>query len=228
MPTNATQTFSPRPPLQLTAQANLAVPPLFPPPTTSSQPSAQQQRDFQPSPIPLISNNHGLAALAAQSTPASEFDPVLLTKSDVLADAEINAKIKRQRTQFEKDLREQFEKKRLEARKKPSPSEAKPDFDIPAILAQVLEALKPPQPKDDPSATDSFDENSFYSSRAPDSTPERGPPSLSPQQDDEDGEVADAPSGARVQSAVMGAPLDADADDDSYVPRERDAMDIDD
>ncbi len=143
----------------------------------------------------------------------SEFNPVLLTKSDDLLRAEIA--LKRQR--LEKVLRDQFEQKRLDSRKKPAPAEAKPDFDAVALLAKVLETTKTTAAKDD-SASDSFDENSLYSSRAPDSTPERGAPS--PSQADEDELAADAPPGHRVQSAVMGAPLNADADDDGYAPPE--------
>jgi hypothetical protein len=179
---------------QLTAQTSLA-PPL-------SQTSSQQ-RDLQRSPI----------ASGSTAVPSSEFNPVLLTKSDDLVRAEIV--LKRQR--LEKALKEQFEQKRLDARKKPAPAEAKPDFDIPALLAKAVAATKPESNKNDADDNDSFDENSFYSSRAPDSTPERGAVSASDQEIDDDGPV-DAPTGPRVQSAVMGAPLDADADDE-YSPR---------
>ncbi|ETN42506.1 uncharacterized protein HMPREF1541_01663 [Cyphellophora europaea CBS 101466] len=181
---------------QLTAQANLAVP-------SSSQ---QSIREIQPSPTTAITTG-------ASVPPASEFNPVLLTKSDDLVRAE--TVLKRQR--LEKALKEQFEQKRLDARKKPAPAEAKPDFDIPALVSKAVAASKPAiSPKDEAEDNDSFDENSFYSSRAPDSTPERG--ARSPSQEAEDGLTTDAPSGAHVQSAVMGAPLDADADDE-YSPR---------
>ena len=155
---------------------------------------------------------------ASLSTPrppasASEFNPVLLTKSDDLLRAEVAL----QRQRLEKVLRDQFEQKRLDSRKKPAPAEAKPDFDAAALLAKAVESTKSMAAKDD-SASDSFDENSFYSSRAPDSTPERGAPS--PSQADEDEVAADATSGHRVQSAVMGAPLNVNLDDDGYVPPE--------
>ncbi|EXJ81787.1 hypothetical protein A1O1_07852 [Capronia coronata CBS 617.96] len=143
-------------------------------------------------------------APVSSSQPASnvsEFDPVLLTKSDDLVRAEFQ--LKRQR--LEKALRDQFEHKRQDARKKPAPSEAKPDFDLPAILAKVLDATKPPSSKEDADGSDSVDANSFYSSRAPDSTPENGPQSSSA----EDGEEVEAyePPGPPVVSAVMGSPL---------------------
>ncbi|RMD42274.1 hypothetical protein DV735_g2841, partial [Chaetothyriales sp. CBS 134920] len=148
----------------------------------------------------------------------SEINPILLEKSKDLVQAEL--RIQRQR--LEKTLKEQFEQKRREARRRPPPSEAKPDFDLSAILAKVVEELKPAAAgKEDGEGSDSFDENSFYSSRAPDSTPERAPPSPSPRVEEEDND-ADAPSGPRMQSAVMGAPLDAEQDDGQspqYVPR---------
>jgi hypothetical protein len=208
VPEHALRNISPRL-SQLTTQASLAVPPTFPTSTTPSQASTQLQPVRCPSPAvngTSLSTSHPPGAV-------SEFDPVLLTKSDDLLRAEIV--LKRQR--LEKMLRDQFEQKRLDTRKKPAPAEAKPDFDAASLLAKAVGATKTTT-KDDADASDSFDENSFYSSRAPDSTPERGAPS--PSQEDEDDFAADAPSGHRVQSAVMGAPLNADADDDGYVPPE--------
>lgn len=180
---------------QLTSQTSLAVPPI--PQNAASQPAS---RDLQRSP-------------AVQSTPASEINPILLTKSDDLVRAE--TVLKRQR--LEKALREQFEAKRQDARKRPAPAEAKPDFDLPAILAKATGIAKTDSTKDDGEASDSFDENSLYSSRAPDSTPERGAPSPSPDAGAGD-QTVDATARSRIQSAVMGAPLDADADDE-YSPR---------
>lgn len=208
VPAHALRNFSPRL-SQLTTQASLAIPTTFPTSTTLAQPSTQQQSDDRHSPAVMG------ASLSTPQPPASvsEFNPVLLTKSDDLLRAEIA--LKRQR--LEKTLRDQFEQKRLDSRKKPAPAEAKPDFDAAALLAKALESTKSTTAKVD-SASDSFDENSFYSSRAPDSTPERGAPSPSPA--DEDELAADAASGQRVQSAVMGAPLNADADDDGYAPPE--------
>lgn len=78
------------------------------------------------------------------------------------------------RQQAEKVLKEQQEQKRAAGRNKPPPEEAKPDFDVADILAQVLAAemdtmlLTAADERQSPS--DSFDENSFYSSKAPDSS----------------------------------------------------------
>lgn len=110
--------------------------------------------------------------------PASELDPIFLTKSDDLVRAEIQL----QRQRVERVLREQLEQKRIDARHKPSVAEAKPDFDVADVLTKAL-ALVNPVAFDEPrgvnnnengSASDSFDENSFYSSKAPDSTPRDG------------------------------------------------------
>ncbi|KAJ9605561.1 hypothetical protein H2200_010218 [Cladophialophora chaetospira] len=204
----------------------------------SQTPSTFSQNQLHvPSPFSATASPHRLAAatqsnkredestpqnkpngvpVSAASQPASsvsEFDPILLTKSDDLVRAE--TLLKRQR--LEKALRDQFENKRADARKKPAPAEAKPDFDLPTIFARITGAAKSPSSKDEEEATDSVNEDEFYSSRAPDSTPE-GPPSESP--DEADVEQADQPSGPRVVSAVMGAPLYPDIDErmPAYVP----------
>lgn len=108
------------------------------------------------------------------ATTPSGINPVLLTKSDDL----IRAETALQRQRLERQLRDQFEQKRLDFRKRPAPNEAKPDFDISALLAKALETVKPvslsKHEPDKEGEDDSVDENSFYSSRAPDSTPERG------------------------------------------------------
>ena len=226
VPAHALRNFSPRPP-QPNSQSSLAVPSPFPATVSPNQLAIQQPNHAAASPSPLPAS---VAFVRPQSSvPAtSDFDPVLLEKSNDLLQAEI--KIKRQR--LEKTLKEQFEQKRLEARRRPAPSEAKPDFDVSTILAKVLEELKPSSAKEDADASDSFDENSFYSSKAPDSTPERGRPSPSQNGDEEDID-ADAPSGPRMQSAVMGAPLHAKQDhgpSPHFVPREphNEMMDVDD
>lgn len=203
-----------------------------PPPQSVAAASPSQLND--PPPFPLsVSPNHRAAAQsnreedstqaqtkpnglpAASSQPASnvsEFDPVLLTKSDDLVRAE--TQLKRQR--LEKALKEQFEQRKSDARKKPAPAEAKPDFDLPAVFARVTDAAKSHSSKEEGDASDSFDEDTFYSSKAPDSTPD-GPRSNSV--DDADEVQADEPSGPRVVSAVMGSPLYHDAEDD--IPQSR-------
>jgi hypothetical protein len=107
---------------------------------------------------------------------ASGIDPIFLTKSDELVRQETVF----QRSRLEKQLREQFEKKKSDARNRPHPEEVKPEINISAILTKVMDTIKPlatTNPSDSAghaSPSDSFDENSLYSSRAPDSTPEEG------------------------------------------------------
>ena len=109
----------------------------------------------------------------------SGIDPIFLEKADVVLSAEL--KLRRQR--LERKLREQIEKKRNDARHKTPLQEAKPDFDVSDVLEKALEITRPVAfedqrgDNDNVSASDSFDENSFYSSKAPDSTPRDRAPS---------------------------------------------------
>lgn len=108
--------------------------------------------------------------------PISKIDPIFLTKSDDLVRAELQL----QRQRVERILREQLEQKRQESRQKAAVQDAKPDFDVSDVLNQALELVKPASVNDistsngtGVTSSDSFDENSFYSSRAPDS-PQHG------------------------------------------------------
>lgn len=102
--------------------------------------------------------------------PASGLDPIFLTKSDDLVRAEIQL----QRRRIENSLQEQFERSKNEAKQK-TVLEARSDLDVTEILNKALEIVKPlPSPvepvvHDAVIPSDSVDENSLYSSRAPDS-----------------------------------------------------------
>ncbi|KAM5446138.1 hypothetical protein MaudCBS49596_006824 [Microsporum audouinii] len=118
---------------------------------------------------------------ASTPKPTSEIDPIFLTKSDDL----IRAETQLQRQRLERALRDHAEQKRVEERQKPPLQELKPDFDVSDVLNRALEIVKPLPPIYDQDhyvsvdgdgdrvngdvAGDSFDENSYYSSRAPDS-----------------------------------------------------------
>ena len=191
------------------SQNQLNVPSPFPTAASPNRLAAAAQSNKREDDTAQAQNKPNGVPVPATTQPASntsEFDPVLLTKSDGLVRAE--TQLKRQR--LEKALKEQFEQKRADARKKPAAAEAKPDFDLPAIFARATGTAKSPSAKDGEEHTDSVDEDAFYSSRAPDSTPE-GPPSESPDEADE--EQADESSGPRAVSAVMGAPLYPDTED---------------
>ncbi|RAK96399.1 uncharacterized protein BO80DRAFT_429132 [Aspergillus ibericus CBS 121593] len=111
--------------------------------------------------------------------PASEIDPIFLTKSDDLVRAELQL----QRQRVERVLREQLDQKRQEFRQKAALQDAKPDFDVSDVLVKAFEMVNPSPSIDAPGAgepSDSFDENSFYSSRAPDSPQHGEQPRQSP------------------------------------------------
>ncbi|KAG0161037.1 hypothetical protein PDIDSM_8570 [Penicillium digitatum] len=111
------------------------------------------------------------------SKPTSEIDPIFLTKSDDLIRAELHL----QRQRLERALRDQVEFRKQEAKQRPAVQDTKPDFDVSEVFKQALEAVKPVSLSDASeangpggAASDSFDDNSFYSSRAPDSPPQTG------------------------------------------------------
>ncbi|KAI0020574.1 hypothetical protein F4780DRAFT_741998 [Xylariomycetidae sp. FL0641] len=118
--------------------------------------------------IPGMSSN--FAAGAGQT----KINPVLLEKSDGL----IKAEFQLQRQRVEKLLKEQLDQQRAAAKNASHPSDQIPDFDIADILAKartLVQATAPPPnaapaadaslPANQSDASDSFDENTFYSSQ---------------------------------------------------------------
>lgn len=102
------------------------------------------------------------------SKPISEIDPIFLTKSDDLVRAEIQL----QRQRVERTLRDQLEQKKQENKQKPAIQDTKPEFNVSDVLHRALQVVRPVSLSDPSEANgDSFDDNSFYSSRAPDSPP---------------------------------------------------------
>ena len=98
----------------------------------------------------------------------SGIDPVLLTKSDDLIRAEIH--LKRQR--IEKQLRDSVDQRRQSTRRD-ADSESTTLLDLPEILQKAWEVVKPvsglsPATNPQTAASDSFDENSYYSSQVND------------------------------------------------------------
>ena len=176
VPTNAVRKVSPR----ATQTPSQTLPPV--PPSTAPQylgvqlPGLQLNNSTEHAPTKPLNMPNGTPSGPRSDLPASaafELDPIFLTKPDVLVRAE--AQLHRQR--IERALREQLEGKKKDARHKTSPQEAKPDFDVSDVLSKALEIAKPVTfenphaTNENGSASDSFDENSFYSSKAPDSTP---------------------------------------------------------
>ncbi|KAJ5329868.1 hypothetical protein N7452_010258 [Penicillium brevicompactum] len=103
--------------------------------------------------------------------PTSEINPIFLTKSDDLLRAEQQL----QRQRLERALRDQVELQKKESRQRPAVQDTKPEFDVSEVFKQALEVVKPVSLSDPSESSgpgdDSFDDNSFYSSRAPDSPP---------------------------------------------------------
>ena len=98
---------------------------------------------------------------------ATQFDPLLLTKSDVL----VRAELQQQRQRIEKTLREELEHRRT-ASKTTQPAEQEADLDLPDILAKALTLVQATAPPADAElaanssdSSDSFDNNTFYSSQ---------------------------------------------------------------
>ncbi|KAE8144774.1 hypothetical protein BDV25DRAFT_166104 [Aspergillus avenaceus] len=183
------------PPISSQAQGKVADRP------GSSIGSAPQSASTPTKPASALGTNAAEAPSGATGIPrivpkpTSEIDPIFLTKSDDLVRAELQL----QRQRVERTLREQLEQKRQESRQKASIQDAKPDFDVSDVLNKAFEMVKPSPSVDAPvngAPSDSFDENSFYSSRAPDS-PQQGDqqkqPSPAPQSNSDE-PVAEAPA----------------------------------
>ena len=171
---------APQPPQKTAPSVPLPVPsfnhPVLPP---APAPPAHQLPGLHlsssvPDLAPTYKSLHGSSFQRSTPTkaPVSELDPIFLTKADALVRAEIQL----QRRRAERTLREQSEQKKADARHKPSLAEAKPDFDVAEVLTQAMALVKPEvidapnAAHENASASDSFDENSFYSSKAPDSS----------------------------------------------------------
>ncbi|KAL4803488.1 hypothetical protein BDV18DRAFT_144854 [Aspergillus unguis] len=146
---------------------------------SASSPSKAANHQVASTAKPVISPNSDIrngqsSATASRNIAkhASEIDPIFLEKSDDLVRAEIQL----QRQRVEREIREQVELKKQEGKQKVSIQDVTPDFDVSDVLSRALELVKPSPGPDAPgqtAASDSFDENSFYSSRAPDS-PQHG------------------------------------------------------
>ncbi|KAI9757240.1 MAG: hypothetical protein M4579_003540 [Chaenotheca gracillima] len=113
--------------------------------------------------LPAAQHSPGAFEPGLQRAASSRIDPVLLTKSDDLIKAELQ--LRRQR--IERSLKDQVDRQRTGSKLKPSTEDTVPDFDVSAVLTLAQELVKPLSPEvHQPTTTsDSFDENSFYSSQ---------------------------------------------------------------
>ncbi|KAL8669667.1 MAG: hypothetical protein Q9168_005751 [Polycauliona sp. 1 TL-2023] len=105
---------------------------------------------------------------------SSGIDPIFLTKSDVLLRAETQQK----RQRLERVLAEQVKEKQASSKHKSFDLDDLPEFNVTEVLRKAQELVKPIKftessgANGNASASDSFDENTFYSSQMNDSTPE--------------------------------------------------------
>lgn len=106
-----------------------------------------------------------VSSISTKSVKTSEINPILLEKSDDL----IKAEIQLQRQRLERALREQMDQHRLAQKALLQTSESLPNFDLTDVLQKALAIVHPATaPEVEPSVgagSDSFDENSFYSSQ---------------------------------------------------------------
>lgn len=146
-----------------------------PPPATSSKPVRKNAPVYesanptsQSSDSTFAANASSTPSIRVASKPTSTIDPIFLTKSDDLVKAERQL----QRQRLERALRDQVELQKKESKQRPAVQDTKPPFDVSDVFKRALEIVKPAS-FNDPSdysgpGEDSFDDNSFYSSRAPD------------------------------------------------------------
>ncbi|KAL8837236.1 MAG: hypothetical protein Q9170_002609 [Blastenia crenularia] len=126
-------------------------------------------------PKPPSAQFHTPANAPSVATGGSGIDPIFLTKSDVLLKAETQQK----RQRIERVLADQVKEKHALSKQKASDQDDLPDFNVTEVLRKAQELVKPVKFADisgangNASASDSFDENTFYSSQMNDSTPER-------------------------------------------------------
>ena len=144
--------------------------------TASSTVKAPTQKDG-----PGKSTQAGVASATASdappttsSGPASGIHPIFLTKSDVLVRAELQQK----RQRLERSLDEQLSQKRASARQNVLEEYALPEFNVTEVFRKAQEIVKPIRltvrnaANRVTSSSDSFDENTFYSSQM--NTPSEG------------------------------------------------------
>lgn len=128
---------------------------------TASSANGTAAQDLSSVLFPPYTTNPGLPPIPTTTRPSSEIDPVLLTKSDVLIRSE--CALKRQR--LERSLDDLVKAKKGQQRDKDN-QEIDTRFDVEEILSQAHEIVKPVSGIPEHAASDSIDEESYYSSKA--------------------------------------------------------------
>ena len=134
---------------------------------TPMQAATSQVRKLPSNPFQLKSSN--IQKLPTPTSGSSGIDPIFLQKSDVL----VRAETQQARQRLEHALEQQVQQKK---RQRAFDQEALPDFDVTDVLRRAQELVKPLKIHEKgradgtASSTDSFDENTFYSSQMNEST----------------------------------------------------------
>ncbi len=137
-----------------------------------TQPKLSNPLSSLPPPHPLKTPNTRPFQIPAPAS--SGFDPLFLTKSEVLVRAELQQK----RQQIERVLKEQLNQSRAVSRQRVFDQEASPNFDAAKVLREAQQIVKPINIVENSgtnrnaSSSDSFDEKTFYSSQMNESTTE--------------------------------------------------------
>lgn len=153
----------------------------FTPSNKATLPHEHSQPKLQPPAHPMPASTAQKAS-NLQKTPntatfgngSSGLDPIFLTKSEDLQRAEM--RLARQR--IERVLEEQIQQKKHQTRQKLIDQEANPDFDVSEVLDKAQELVKPLAANESvganvtASSSDSFDENTLYSSQVNESPTE--------------------------------------------------------
>ena len=147
--------------------------------STTSQPSPALSSTLNISATnsALPTNNFSVKAPNARPNPppkltSSGLDPIFLEKGEDL----IRAEMRLERQRLERTLEEQIQQRRVANRQRTSDQDALPDFDVSDVLFQAQELVKPIAAAEShgangiPSSSDSFDDNTFYSSQVNDTT----------------------------------------------------------
>ena len=180
------------------------------PVTTQSLQAESIAPSSRPAPISLPTKPQKSVPPPKPAFTSSGIDPVLLTKSDVLVKAEFRQK----RQRLERTLEEQIHQKRL-IKQAAHDQDLLLDFDINEVLTKAHDLVKPykavshPEQNAASPSSDSFDENTFYSSQVNEFTSEEADDSPRDKQQDvgSSGRIShDQSNGGRVGSPGFRMP----------------------
>lgn len=147
--------------------------------STTSKPSPALESTLQSSTTNAVpsTNKFSFKAPDGRQNPppkltSSGLDPIFLEKGEDL----IRAETRLERQRIERTLEEQVQQRKMTIRQRMSEQDTLPDFDVSDVLFQAQELVKPIAATEShvangvTSSSDSFDDNTFYSSQVNDTT----------------------------------------------------------